>query len=103
MAGKKRVLFVCTGNSAKCPRWPGQVDYIHWSIDDPARVDGPEEMSGSGPSGKQGKSYVSGSRSSSSRTASVRCRDLTRADAPLRDGRRSLSVAIPWGSGPSTA
>lgn len=37
------VITVCDRAKEECPRWPGQVDYIHWSIDDPARVGGPED------------------------------------------------------------
>lgn len=38
------VITVCDRAKEKCPRWPGQVDYIHWSIDDPAPVEGPEDV-----------------------------------------------------------
>jgi len=38
------VITVCDRAKEKCPRWPGQVDYIHWSIDDPAPVDGSEDV-----------------------------------------------------------
>jgi arsenate reductase (thioredoxin) len=37
------VITVCDRAKEKCPRWPGQVDYIHWSIADPARVEGSED------------------------------------------------------------
>ncbi len=36
------VITVCARAQEKCPRWPG-VEYIHWSIDDPAAVEGDEE------------------------------------------------------------
>ncbi len=37
------VITVCARAQEKCPRWPGQVTYIHWAIDDPAAVEGDEE------------------------------------------------------------
>ncbi len=37
------VITVCDRARTKCPRWPGLVDYIHWSIDDPAAVEGTDE------------------------------------------------------------
>jgi arsenate reductase len=37
------VITVCDRAKEQCPRWPGQVDYIHWSIEDPAPVEGSEE------------------------------------------------------------
>ena len=37
------VITVCDRAKSNCPRWPGQVDYIHWSIDDPARAEGTED------------------------------------------------------------
>ena len=37
------VITVCDRARQRCPQWPGQVDYIHWSIDDPAVVEGSEE------------------------------------------------------------
>jgi len=37
------VITVCNRAKEQCPRWPGQVDYIHWSIEDPAPVQGPED------------------------------------------------------------
>jgi arsenate reductase len=37
------IITVCARAQEKCPRWPGQVEYIHWSIDDPAAVEGHEE------------------------------------------------------------
>lgn len=36
------VITVCARAQEKCPRWPG-VEYIHWSIDDPAAVEGDVE------------------------------------------------------------
>jgi arsenate reductase len=38
------IITVCDRAKEECPRWPGQVDYIHWSIDDPAPVEGTEEV-----------------------------------------------------------
>ncbi len=38
------VITVCDRAKEKCPPWPGKVDYIHWSIDDPAPVDGLEDV-----------------------------------------------------------
>jgi thioredoxin type arsenate reductase len=37
------IITVCARAQEKCPRWPGQVTYIHWAIDDPAAVEGEEE------------------------------------------------------------
>ena len=37
------IITVCDRARQRCPQWPGQVDYIHWSIDDPAAVEGSEE------------------------------------------------------------
>jgi arsenate reductase len=37
------VITVCDRAKEQCPRWPGQVEYIHWSIEDPAPVEGSED------------------------------------------------------------
>ncbi len=37
-------ITVCSGAAEACPTiWPGPVEMRHWSIDDPAAVDGSEE------------------------------------------------------------
>jgi arsenate reductase len=38
------IITVCSRAQEKCPRWPGQVEYIHWAIDDPAAVQGSDEQ-----------------------------------------------------------
>lgn len=38
------VITVCDRAKENSPPWPGKVDYIHWSIDDPAPVDGLEDV-----------------------------------------------------------
>ncbi len=42
------VITVCDRAKENSPPWPGKVDYIHWSIDDPAPVDGPEGRAAQG-------------------------------------------------------
>jgi arsenate reductase len=34
------VITVCARAQERCPKWPGDVEYIHWSVDDPAAVEG---------------------------------------------------------------
>jgi ArsR family transcriptional regulator, arsenate/arsenite/antimonite-responsive transcriptional repressor / arsenate reductase (thioredoxin) len=36
------VITVCDATAAACPTWPGAQKLIHWSIDDPAAVQGAE-------------------------------------------------------------
>jgi arsenate reductase len=38
-------VFTVCGNAAqeRCPHWPGQPMTAHWSVDDPALVEGPKE------------------------------------------------------------
>lgn len=37
------VLTVCDDAHESCPVFPGSAELIHWSIDDPASIDGDEE------------------------------------------------------------
>jgi arsenate reductase len=37
------VITVCARAAERCPRWPG-VEYIHWSIDDPAAAAGSSDL-----------------------------------------------------------
>ena len=52
MTDRKKVLILCTGNSARsqmdnanqnCPVFPAATQRIHWSIADPAAVEGDNE------------------------------------------------------------
>lgn len=38
------VITVCDNAREKCPVFPGSVERIHWSFDDPALVEGTEEV-----------------------------------------------------------
>ncbi|WP_321476346.1 arsenate reductase ArsC [uncultured Paludibaculum sp.] len=38
------VFTVCDNAKESCPILPGKVERIHWSFEDPAAVDGPEEV-----------------------------------------------------------
>ena len=38
------LITVCDGASKKCPSvWPGAIERMHWSMDDPAKVQGSEQ------------------------------------------------------------
>ena len=37
------VITVCDNANESCPAFPGKTKRIHWSFDDPAGADGPEE------------------------------------------------------------
>jgi arsenate reductase len=45
-APKLDFVFTVCGNAAKeqCPHWPGQPMTAHWGVDDPAAVEGAEEV-----------------------------------------------------------
>lgn len=36
------IITLCARAQERCPKWPGDVEYIHWSVDDPAAVEGSE-------------------------------------------------------------
>jgi arsenate reductase len=36
------VITLCARAQERCPKWPGDVEYIHWSVDDPAVAVGSE-------------------------------------------------------------
>ena len=38
------IITVCDNANENCPIFPGKAERIHWSIDDPAVVDGGEEL-----------------------------------------------------------
>lgn len=37
-------MTVCDNAKESCPIFPGRTELIHWSIEDPAAVEGPEEQ-----------------------------------------------------------
>jgi arsenate reductase len=36
------IITLCARAKERCPKWPGDVEYIHWAIDDPAASEGSE-------------------------------------------------------------